>query len=76
MPLESKEAWCKEARNILRSQIVRSGVSSGQLVGLLKAVGVNETVSGLKGKMHRGSFSFVFFIQVMRALGRDRIDIR
>ncbi len=70
-----KKTWTREARNILRSQITRSGLTYEQLAVRLEKLGVSETVSSVKGKIHRGTFSFVFVIQVMQAIDRDRIDI-
>ena len=60
----------------MKAQIKRADVTYAQLVERLGDLGVTETVSSLKGKLHRGTFSFVFVLQVMQALDRDRLSIR
>lgn len=71
----NRNFWTDEARNILRSVLVRKGVTYEQLVERLEEIGVTETVSSVKGKLHRGSFSFVFAMQVMSVLGISQIEV-
>lgn len=60
---------------VLGSAIKRSGLTYEQLVVRLAEIGVEETLASIKNKMRRGTFSFIFVLQVMRALDRDRLDI-
>jgi len=71
----SRSDWKNEARNVLRALIARSGVTYEQLAERLKKQGVSETVSSIKGKIHRGSFGFTFVLQVMAALDKDKLDL-
>jgi hypothetical protein len=64
----SEKAWRKEASLILKSELVRRDIAYQDLVGKLSAVGVTETVSGIKGKLHRGTFSFVWMLQCLEAI--------
>ncbi|EIJ44814.1 hypothetical protein GWL_42530 [Herbaspirillum sp. GW103] len=34
-----------------------------------------ETYAGIANKLSRGSFSFVFFLQCMQAIGRQNINL-
>lgn len=65
----SEAYWTQEAKGILRSELDRRGVTYMQLAKLLQASGVEETTRSIANKVSRGTFSFVFFLQVMRVLG-------
>ena len=70
-----RSPWAYEASNIMKAAIKRSGLGYGQLVERLERIGVTETVPSVKNKLARGTFSFVFVLQVMKALDRDRLDV-
>lgn len=57
------------AKNVLKGELTRLGVSNGQLVAKLGALGVSETESSLANKITRGRFSATFFLQCLDALG-------
>lgn len=69
--------WYQLAGNVLRAELARQGISYRQLATLLAGIGVSETERSVANKMSRGSFSFAFFLQCMRALGRTdfRLDL-
>ncbi|SIT49362.1 conserved hypothetical protein [Paraburkholderia ribeironis] len=69
--------WYQVAGNVLRAELARQGISYRQLATLLAGIGVSETQRSIANKMSRGSFSFAFFLQCMRALGRMdfRVDL-
>jgi hypothetical protein len=41
----------------------------------LNAIGVEESQNTIATKLSRGTFSFVFFLQCMAALGINKIDL-
>ncbi len=47
-----------------------------QLAKLLQASGVEETTRSIANKVSRGTFSFVFFLQVMRVLGVQEVVLK
>lgn len=59
------------ARNMLRAELMRRGLSYARLVEALAAIGVEETEAAIKNKVARGRFTMVFFIQAMVAIGTD-----
>jgi hypothetical protein len=61
--------WQKKATNILKAEITRRGLSYDELQEKLAIIGVEETANSLNVKINRGSFSFLFFLQVMQAIG-------
>jgi hypothetical protein len=69
--------WYLEARRVLRAELVRKDIGYKQLATLLEGIGVPETERAIANKMSRGSFSFAFYLQCMKALGQTvvRIDL-
>ena len=66
--------WETLARNMLRAELMRRGLSYARLVEALAAIGVEETEAGIKNKVSRGRFTFVFFLQAMAAIGAEWIQ--
>ncbi len=64
-----------QAKQIIRNELVRSGVSHEELVKRLARMGVRENVLNLRNKLTRGRFSAPFLLQVMAALGAKSIDL-
>jgi hypothetical protein len=46
-----------------------------QLAVLLEGIGVEETERSIASKISRGAFTFAFFLQCMKALGRPAVHI-
>lgn len=67
--------WTQEAKGILRAEIERRGVTYKRLARLMAAANLHETERSLANKISRGTFSFVFFLQVMRVLGVQAISL-
>lgn len=66
--------WKASAKNILKAELARKGVDYETLVAKLKEIGVEESYNSLNIKINRGTFTFLFFIQCMKAIGVD--DVR
>lgn len=67
--------WKKEARKVLRVQLDLKDVTYKDLSKALLKVGVDEDPKVLANKIARGTFSFSFFLQCMRALGPDVVRV-
>jgi hypothetical protein len=67
--------WDNDARNILKAEIVRRGLTYERLGKLMSAVGVPETTRSITNKLSRGTFSFIFFLQAMHAMGAKSVTI-
>jgi hypothetical protein len=61
--------WNEKAKRLLKSELVRRGVSTEDLVALLDNIGVEETKSSIDSKISRGTFSAAFLIQCLNAMG-------
>lgn len=68
--------WEQESRRILKSQLALKGVTYKKLARLLGEVGVEESPQSIANKLWRGTFSFVFFLQCMTAIGSGSVMIR
>ena len=66
--------WENEARRIVRAELVRRGVTYQGLASRLRAMGVRETERSIANKMSRGTFSFVFVLQCLRAIGAESVS--
>jgi hypothetical protein len=67
----SGQDFYPEASGILKAELSRRGVDYQELAHLLG----DESAQQLRTKINRGSFSFGFFIRVMRTLGADEVRI-
>jgi len=76
MTVDNITDWNAQARTILKAELVRKGIGYKRLAELLAEIGVEETPSAITNKMSRGTFSFAFFLQCMRAIGRAHVEIK
>ena len=65
--------WHKEATTILRTLLAARRISYKQLSRLLEDLGEHEPEKTLSNKINRGTFSFMFFLQCMYAVGRSEV---
>jgi Domain of unknown function (DUF6471) len=64
------EDWNKHAANLLKAELTRLGIGYEGLIEKLKAIGVEESYKGIAAKINRGTFSFAFFVQCMKAINQ------
>ena len=70
-----EETWNEKATNILKSILSRRNIKYHELAIKLKEMGIEETQGSISNKISRGTFSFIFFIQCMEALGIKEIRL-
>lgn len=69
MPKAQTDAeWSGRAKNLLRSELKRKGVTYAQLSDLLRKIGVQENEKNIANKISRGVFTMAFFLQCMAAI--------
>ena len=62
------------AKNLLKSELKRRGVTYAGLAEKLAAVGVVENERNLNNKISRGGFTAAFLLQCLQAIGAS--DLR
>lgn len=63
------------AKNLLKGELKRRGVTYAQLAEKLSAIGVVENERNLNNKISRGGFTAAFLIQCLKSIGCDKIMI-
>ena len=61
--------WNEKAKRLLKSELIRRGITSEDLVRLLDNIGVEETKASVDSKISRGTFSAAFLIQCLNSMG-------
>ena len=67
--------WSLEAKNLLRAELRRRGVTYSMLQRYLSKMGIKETEANLRNKISRGAFTTAFFLQCLAAIGADRMSL-
>jgi len=67
--------WNQRAKRLLKSELVKRGISNAQLSILLRQYGIEETKSSIDSKISRGTFSAAFLLQSLTAIGCNEIDL-
>lgn len=68
-------AWNTKVKRILKSELVKRGLSTEDLVQLLNENGCQETKSSVNSKISRGTFSAAFFMQCLYVMGCLKLEI-
>jgi len=64
-----------KVKRLLKSELVKRGVSNSDLVYLLGQEGIIETHSSITSKISRGTFSASFFLQCLSVIGCTKIEL-
>jgi 3-mercaptopyruvate sulfurtransferase SseA len=65
----AKVDWNERAANLLKSELKRHGVTYAELVEKLAKIGIAEKEVNVRNKLSRGSFTAVYFLQCLEAVG-------
>jgi hypothetical protein len=68
-------AYEDRAKNILKGELKRRGVTYAQLAEKLKERGAHENERNLANKISRGSFTAAFFMMCMDAIGVRQVSL-
>jgi len=61
--------WQALVKGILKAELKRRDLSYADLADKLRAIGIEESPRNISNKIARGSFTAVFFMQCMEAIG-------
>lgn len=63
------------AKNLLKAELKRKGVTYAQLAEKLAAMDIHETERNLNNKISRGGFSAAFLLQCLSAIGSQQLHL-
>ena len=75
MAKANETEWQARAKNLLKAELKRKGVSYAQLVEKLAPLGIEETERNIANKISRGGFTAVFLIQCLEAIGAKEMRL-
>ena len=73
--VEKQDEWTLKAKNLLKGELKRKGVTYRQLAERLKAMGVHETEQNLNNKISRGGFTAGFLLICLEAIGVSELRL-
>ena len=68
--------WEKLAKTVLRAEMGRRDMTYADLASALSQLGIEQTEFNVRNKIGRGTFSAPFFLQCLKAMKADFIDLR
>ena len=74
-PKAKSKDWKARVKGILKGELKRRDLSYRDLAERLHAIGVKDSERNISNKIARGSFTAVFFVQCMEAIGCRTIHL-
>jgi hypothetical protein len=63
------------AKNLLKGELKRRGITYAMLAEKLAAIGVSENERNLNNKISRGGFTAAFLLQCLNAIGSQSLQL-
>jgi hypothetical protein len=70
------QEWETRAKNLLKGELKRRGITYAQLAELLKGLDIQETERNLNNKISRGGFTAAFLLQCLHAVGTETLYLQ
>jgi hypothetical protein len=67
--------WYIESKLVVKALLARHGVTYCDLAARLEAIGVHTSVAAITSRLHRGTISLAFLLQISKALNIKSIDL-
>ena len=65
----------ERTKRFIKTELKRADVTYEELAERLREHGLEETKGSIAAKISRGAFPATFFIAVMKAIGREQVDL-
>jgi hypothetical protein len=65
--------WEKKVQTLLKVEILKRNLTYKQVSEKLAAIGVQESEPNIRNKLARGTFSAVFLVQCLTAIGATEV---
>lgn len=69
------QAYETRAKNLLKGELKRRGITYAQLATKLADIGVQENERNLNNKISRGGFTAAFLVQCLEAIGCHNVQL-
>jgi Domain of unknown function (DUF6471) len=78
MPAAKRKSkdWQALVKGLLKAELKRREISYADLAAKLQAIGVKDSERNISNKISRGSFTAVFFVQCMQAIGCHTVHLK
>ena len=70
-----EKEWAGRSSRFVKAELKRAGVGYKELAHRLSERGLHETEDSITAKLSRGTFPAPFFFVVMKAIGRETVNI-
>ncbi|MEC5290690.1 DUF6471 domain-containing protein [Aurantimonas sp. C2-6-R+9] len=70
-----QDEWTIKAKNLLKGELKRKGVTYAQLAEKLAAMDIHENERNLNNKISRGGFSAAFLLQCLTVVGATEVRL-
>jgi len=67
--------WQDRVKGILKAELKRKNVTYSDLAEKMTAMGIPETERNISNRLSRGSFTAVFFVQCLIAIGTHSVRL-
>jgi hypothetical protein len=67
--------WQAVVKGMLKAELKRRNLSYADLADKLTAIGIEENERNISNKIGRGTFTAVFFIQCLQAIGCQTLHL-
>jgi hypothetical protein len=64
-----RKDWKGQVKGLLKAELARRGLSYADLAEKLGEIGVKDDARNISNKISRGTFTAIFFVQCMEAIG-------
>jgi Domain of unknown function (DUF6471) len=64
-----RKDWQAQVKGLLKAELKRRNLSYADLADKLAALGIRDNERNISNKIARGSFTAVFFVQCLEAIG-------
>ncbi len=69
LAVKTNDDWQAQVKGLLKAELKRRNLSYADLADKLAEIGVRDSERNISNKIARGSFTAVFFIQCLEAIG-------
>lgn len=68
--------WQSDVKGLLKAELKRRNLSYADLADRLSEIGIEEDRRNISNKIARGSFTAVFFVQCLEAIGVRNLHLK